>query len=121
MKKVVTIASCLALLTFGWIIGHNDDTKPMASPPAQQVVLPVDMQLTMYKNAVESLTNKLQNKIDSVTQHEVSNPDTIRVPVPYRVVQEKIIHYPLVFIAKQATEEQVEENHSANDSVRIIE
>ena len=119
MKNLVTTLSCVALLTFGWIIGHNDDTQPQAAQTIHQSVMPVDIQLTMYKNAVESLTNKLQSKIDSVKTG--ANPDTVMVPVPYRVVQERIVHYPLVFIAKQATEEQVEENHSANDSIRIVE
>lgn len=121
MRKIVTLISCVALLTFGWIIGHNDDTQVQASPPQISTVMPMDLQLNMYKTAIESLTNKLQSKIDSVTTKSVSNPDTVKVPVPYRVVQEKIVHYPLVFIAKQAVEEQTDNNHSANDSVRIIE
>ena len=119
MKRLGTVICCLALLTFGWIIGTKDDTKASAAPPGyyNSGVKPVDLQLTFYKGVVEALTKRLEGSRDTV---QVTKIVTEKVPTPVYVYKRDTLYVPLVFIAKLADREEktVNENHSAdNDTI----
>lgn len=68
MKRLGTTLCCAALLTFGWMLGHKDDTNLSAAPPGyyNTGVQPVDLQLDFYKNVVESLTKRLEGGRDTI-------------------------------------------------------
>ena len=116
MGRLGTTISCLALLTFGWIIGHKDDTNVSAAPPGyyDTSVKPVDLQLDFYKGVVESLTKRLENGIRDTIQ--VTKTVTKKVPTPVYIYKRDTLYVPLVFIAKLADREEktVNENHSTD-------
>lgn len=115
MRKLGTSLCCLALLTFGWIIGNKDDTRVSAAPPGyyDHGVKPVDLQLDFYKGVVESLTKRLEGGRDTV---QVTNTVTKEVPTPVYIYKRDTLYVPLVFIAKLADreEETVNDNHSTD-------
>ena len=112
MRKFSTLVCCGLLLTFGWVIGHNDDTKPVAQPVVQYGQMPVDIQMTMLKNTVKSLLNEQSR--DRPEPVQVTNNNTTVVKVPYRVVVRDTLYVPLLFITTPYTEEQT------NDTTDLI-
>ncbi len=121
MRKLSTTISCLALLLFGWVIGHKDDTVVSAAPPGyyQSGVKPVDLQLDFYKGVVESLTKRLESGRDTV---QVTKTVTKKVPTPVYVYKRDTLYVPLVFIAKLAVREEksVNDNHSTGgDTIAV--
>lgn len=112
MRKFSTLVCCGLLLTFGWVIGHNDDTKPVAQPVVQYEQMPVDIQMTMLKNTVKSLLNEQSR--DRPEPVQVTNNNTTVVKVPYRVVVRDTLYVPLLFITTPYTEEQI------NDTTDLI-
>lgn len=115
MKKLGTTICCLALLTFGWIIGNRDDTRVSAAPPGyyDHSVKPVDLQLDFYKKVVENLAKRLEDSRDTV---QVTKTVTKEVPTPVYIYKRDTLYVPLVFIAKLADREEktVNENHSTD-------
>lgn len=115
MKRLGTTICCLALLTFGWMLGHRDDTNLSAAPPGHvdTSVKPVDLQLDFYKGVVESLTKRLEDTRDTI---QVTKTVTKKVPTPVYIYKRDTLYVPLVFIAKLADREEkaVNENHSTD-------
>lgn len=115
MKRLGTTICCLALLTFGWMLGHRDDTNLSAAPPGyvDTNVKPVDLQLDFYKGVVESLTKRLEGTRDTI---QVTKTVTKKVPTPVYIYKRDTLYVPLVFIAKLADREEktVNENHSTD-------
>lgn len=115
MKKLGTTICCLALLTFGWIIGNRDDTRVSAAPPGyyDHGVKPVDLQLDFYKKVVENLAKRLEDGRDTI---QVTKTVTKEVPTPVYIYKRDTLYVPLVFIAKLADREEkaVNENHSTD-------
>lgn len=103
MRKFSTFVCCGLLLTFGWVIGHNDDTKPIAQPVVTYGQIPVDIQMTMLKNTVKSLLNEQSR--DRPEPVQVTNNNTTVVKVPYRVIVRDTLYVPLLFIATPYTKE----------------
>lgn len=124
MRKLLTTVWVLALATVGWVIGHNDDTKAQAAPTPIVQSAPVDLQLSFYKKAVESLTKRLEGKRDTIRLPGKTKYITksVPVPVPYRVIQKDTLYVPILFLAKQGVREEkaLNDNHSVRDSLCTI-
>lgn len=121
MNKFGTMLCCVALLSFGWIMGHKDDTVTRAAPINYSK--PMDLQISFYQKVIDSLTKRLEGSVGS---SPVSNQTPVvvekKVPTPVYIYKRDTLYVPLVFIAKLADREEqtVNDNHSTNDSESAV-
>lgn len=107
MKKPFTILACIALMSFGWVIGTHDDTALRAKDPPTTLnfTVPVDFQASLLKTAVESLTQELKSnvRVDTVRVTETKH---VKVRVPYRVAKRDTSYVPVMLIITPGVREE---------------